>query len=55
MSSKYGDRSAAAEGKKHVAWYIKGIKNSASARNNVMNAQTCEEIFECLNLLEKSL
>ncbi len=39
-----GERIGFAESKKHMAWYIAGLKGSAAARSQIMSACTCEEI-----------
>lgn len=46
-----GERTGMAEGKKHVAWYISGMKGSASARNRIMTATTFIEIKDILETL----
>lgn len=43
-----GERTGVAEAKKHMAWYINGIKGAAQARNDIMsaiNADAIKEIF----------
>ncbi len=44
MIAHKGDRVGLAEAKKHMAWYISGVRGAASARSAIMNAQTAEEI-----------
>ncbi len=43
-----GERVGLAEGKKHMAWYLSGIRGAASARNAIMTAHTKEEIIGLL-------
>ncbi len=51
MLSDKPERKALAEAKKHVAWYIKGIRGAAEARNAVMTAQTPEQMIGILDEL----
>lgn len=44
MIEEKGERIGVAEGKKHMAWYINGIKGAAQARNEIMSATCAEEI-----------
>lgn len=48
------ERHAVAEGKKHVAWYIKGVCRAASARNEIMNAQSADEMIAIINRIKES-
>ena len=51
MIAARGDRAGFVEGKKHMAWYSAGLRGSAAARNDIMQANTCDEIraiFEAL-------
>ena len=51
-----GQRVGVAEGKKHMAWYISGMKGAASARTEIMNSVTEDQIEEVLkNLLKTQL
>ena len=43
-----GERVGLAEGKKHMAWYLSGIRGAASARNEIMTAKSREEIVAIL-------
>ena len=45
LIDRKGPRVGLAEGKKHAAWYLSGLKGSASARNEIMNATDIEEMF----------
>ncbi|MBQ8850305.1 MAG: tRNA dihydrouridine synthase DusB [Clostridia bacterium] len=44
-----GERVGLAEGKKHMAWYLSGIRGAASARNAIMTAHTKDEIYGILS------
>lgn len=44
MIEARGARAGFVEGKKHMAWYSAGLRNSAAARNEIMQAESCEEI-----------
>lgn len=46
MIAHKGERIGLAEGKKHMAWYIYGMRGAASARSSVMTAKSREEIAE---------
>ncbi len=51
MIALKGERTGLAEAKKHMAWYISGLKGSAAARASVMTANSengIKEIFEKL-------
>lgn len=53
MVSEKGERVAIAEARKHLSWYLKGEKGSASVRNLVNQATTLEEINNIIdNYLE---
>ena len=44
MVAEAGPVTAAREMRKHVAWYIKGLPNSARVRENVNHARTAEDL-----------
>jgi tRNA-dihydrouridine synthase B len=51
MIRERGERAGFAEGKKHMAWYVTGMRGSAAARNEIMCApspDSVKEIFERL-------
>lgn len=53
MIKAKGERAGIAEGKKHMAWYINGMKGAASARTEIMNSTSVCGIETILqNLLE---
>jgi tRNA-dihydrouridine synthase len=48
-----GERTGIAESRKHMAWYLHGIRGGAAARNEVMSASSLaeiERIFAALSL-----
>lgn len=48
MVDEKGERVAAAEAKKHVAWYIKGVRDAANLRDRVMKSESVEELEDIL-------
>ena len=49
-----GERVGVSEGKKHMSWYISGMKGAAQARTEIMNSDTFEKIESILiNLLNE--
>lgn len=44
MIAARGERAGFVEGKKHMAWYSAGLRGSAAARNEIMQASSCDEI-----------
>ena len=44
MIRERGERAGFAEGKKHMAWYVTGMRGSAAARNEIMCAPSPDEI-----------
>ena len=44
MIRERGERAGFAEGKKHMAWYVNGMRGSAAARNEIMCADTSEQV-----------
>jgi tRNA-dihydrouridine synthase B len=42
----YGEKRAIKEIRKHIAWYIKGLKNAAEYRDRVFRAKTTKELEE---------
>ncbi|WP_432404897.1 tRNA dihydrouridine synthase DusB [Wukongibacter sp. M2B1] len=46
-----GEHVGIREMRKHCAWYLKGIRNSAKIRNSLNKATTAEEMEELLNIL----
>lgn len=48
-----GERVGLAEGKKHMAWYLSGMRGAASARHAIMTAKDRDEIVEILTEIKK--
>lgn len=44
MIAQYGERTGIAQAKKHMAWYVFGMKGSAAARENIMTSESRAEI-----------
>ena len=44
MIRERGERAGFAEGKKHMAWYVNGMRGSAAARNEIMCAESSDGI-----------
>ena len=49
MIEEHGERVGIAEAKKHMAWYISGMKGCAAARSNIMTSVGAEEIEAVLD------
>ena len=48
-----GERVGLAEGKKHMAWYLTGVRGAASSRHAIMIAKDRDEITAILNEIKK--
>jgi len=46
-----GDYRGIQEARKHMAWYIKGLKGGAKLRDSIMKANTKDEMFELIELV----
>ncbi len=46
-----GERVGVAEARKHLSWYLHGVRGAASARNAVMSASTLAQLAEILDAL----
>ena len=44
MIAEHGERTGLAQAKKHMAWYISGMKGCAAARDKIMTAESAEHI-----------
>ena len=53
MIAHKGDRVGLAEGKKHVSWYLAGLRGAASSRAAIMTASSPEEICGILETILK--
>jgi tRNA-dihydrouridine synthase B len=53
LSATYDtDRRAALRMRKHAAWYLRGLKNAAAARNLINHAQTIADIVEICHTMD---
>lgn len=55
LCSIKGERVAVKEMRKHIAWYIKGMRNSAEMRNKINTISTRTELVEQLNKFAESI
>ena len=53
MIKYYGEKTGMFNARKHIAWYSKGLKNSAEFRNFVNNSENIEEVYEFIEKLFK--
>lgn len=53
MIDEHGERTGLAQAKKHLAWYISGMKGCAAARSAIMTAEAPEQIEEIFDGLLK--
>lgn len=44
MIAQFGERTGIAQAKKHMAWYVFGMKGSAAARERIMTSETKDQI-----------
>jgi len=51
----FGENKAVREMRKHIAWYIKGMKNCTDIKNAVNTAQTVQEVYSILNTYKETL
>ena len=53
MLAHKGDRVGLAEGKKHISWYLNGLRGAASSRAAIMTASSPAEIRTVLEAVLK--
>lgn len=53
MIEYYGEKTGLFNARKHIAWYSKGIRNSAEFRNFVNNSENISEVYEFIEKLFK--
>ncbi len=53
MVEEQGERTGLAQAKKHMAWYIAGLRGSASARERIMTAMSSAQVNEIFDELIK--
>lgn len=49
MRTSKGERIAALEARKHISWYLKGIENACSIRNEINRSETIEKMLDIIN------
>ena len=55
MIEEKGEYVAVREARKHISWYIKGVRDAAAARNRINTAETLAEMKEIAKeLIENS-
>lgn len=50
-----GEARGIPESRKHMAWYVKGIRGGAKMREKIFKAQTCAEMLDIIGELEKHI
>lgn len=50
-----GERRAATEIRKHICWYLKGVRNGAAVKNRVNATNSPEEVIEILQMVRGNL
>ena len=53
MIDYYGEKTGMLNARKHIAWYSKGLRNSAEFRNFVNNSENINEVYEFIEKLFK--
>jgi nifR3 family TIM-barrel protein len=53
MIEHKGERVGLAEAKKHMSWYLHGLRGAAAARSEIMNAHSAQEVLAILRRLER--
>lgn len=49
-----GERAGIAESRKHMAWYLHGVRGAAAARDEIMQAQTLDEVRMIFEKMENT-
>jgi len=52
LIAQKGERAGIAESRKHLAWYLHGVRGAAAARDEVMQAETIDAVREIFARLE---
>ena len=52
MIEEKGERAGIAESRKHLGWYMRGIRGAAELRNRINTAESLDEIVDILNSLK---
>jgi nifR3 family TIM-barrel protein len=53
MIENKGERAGIAESRKHLGWYMKGVRGAAELRNRINCAESLNELTEILNTLKE--
>ena len=53
MIENKGERAGIAESRKHLGWYMKGIRGAAELRNRINTAESLDELTEILSTLKE--
>lgn len=53
MIQSKGERAGIAESRKHLGWYMKGIRGASELRNRINSAETLDELTEILQTLKE--
>ncbi len=53
MIESKGERAGVAESRKHLSWYMKGIRGAAELRNRINCAESLDELTSLLNTLKE--
>ena len=53
MIDYYGEKTGMFNARKHIAWYSKGLRNSAEFRNFVNNSENIQEVYDFIEKLFK--
>lgn len=53
LVSERGERQGVAEARKHMAWYLHGVRGAAAARLSIMQAETVDGVLAILKKLEQ--
>ena len=53
MVEEKGEYVAVREARKHISWYIKGVRDAAAARNRINSAESLEEMREIVSELRE--
>ena len=53
MIENKGERAGIAESRKHLGWYMKGIRGAAELRNRINTAESFDELTEILSTLKE--
>ena len=53
MIESKGERAGIAESRKHLGWYMKGVRGAAELRNRINSAQSLDELTDILHTLKE--